>query len=398
MSMQAILQQLKHGEGYRYGYLNENGKEILATEYNEISRVNDIDDDKNYYLICAKNGQYGVRKNEEILLENEYQSIEYNDTNQVFIVQKSKKYGVASREGKIIVPLQYNEIKIAGNYLYATQNEQGTTVYNSNGTQANMDSNITILNTSNEKYKIKINSKDGTKYGVTDKNGKQLIEEEYNYIEYLQDNYFIASNENGKLGILDDIGNTKLEMEQDSLQKIQNTNLIQATIAGDKLTSIYSKSVEKICEMNNATIAINDEVIKVYNEEETKYFSKDGKELKNIDVYKENKLFVAKKNDKYGFVDKNGNVVVDFKYEKAYEFNSYGFAAVKKDGKWGSINEEGKVVAKPVYEFKDGKEPSFIGEFYRVTYGFGEFYYTNTKQKIQFNNIWFKNIFISKYY
>lgn len=365
-------------EGYRYGYLNHKGKEILKTEYNDISRVTEIQDDENSYLICAKNGQYGITKNKDTMIENEYQSIRYDATNKVFVIEKSKKYGIANLDGTIIVPVQYNQIDITGIYLYA-QNEQGITVYNSNGTQANIDSHVSILNTSNEKYKIRINNENGTKYGVINQEGKQLIEEKYNYIEYLYDNYFIVSNENGKLGIIDDKENIKIEINNDSLQKIQDTDLIQTTLTGTKTTQIYSKAMEKICEMQNATVEVEDDDIKIYNESEIKYFSKEGKELKNTQVYSNNKLCVKVEDKKYGFVDMDGNLVVDYQYDKAYEFNSYGFAAVKKDGKWGAINEQGEEVIAPTYEFEEQSEPSFIGRYYRVIYGFGEFYYTDAK-------------------
>lgn len=365
----------KTEEGYRYGYLNHNGKEILGTEYNEILRVTGIHDQQNAYLICAKNGQYGLKKNEQTIIENQYQSIQYDETNQLFVIEKSKKYGIANLEGKVIVPVQYNEIDITGIYLYA-KNEQGTTVYNSNGTQANIDANVAIINTSNEKYRIRINNEQGTKYGVINKDGKQLIEEKYNYIEYLYENYFIVSNENGKLGILDDKGAIKVPLEHESLQRIPNTDLIQTTLTEEHKTQIYHKEMNKICEMPSATIEVLEHHIKIYNETEVKYFDKEGKELKNTDVYTSNKLFVDKKDGKYGFVDKNGNVLVDYQYDKAFELNEFGFATISKDGKWGAMNEQGQEIVPPTYEIKDQKEPSFIGEYYRVTYGFGEFYYT----------------------
>ena len=365
----------KTEEGYRYGYLNHNGKEILGTEYNEILRVTGIHDQQNAYLICAKNGQYGLKKNEQTIIENQYQSIQYDETNQLFVIEKSKKYGIANLEGKVIVPVQYNEIDITGIYLYA-KNEQGTTVYNSNGTQANIDANVAIINTSNEKYRIRINNEQGTKYGVINKDGKQLIEEKYNYIEYLYENYFIVSNENGKLGILDDKGAIKVPLEHESLQRIPNTDLIQTTLTEEHKTQIYHKEMNKICEMPSATIEVLEHHIKIYNETEVKYFDKEGKELKNTDVYTSNKLFVDQKDGKYGFVDKNGNVLVDYQYDKAFELNEFGFATISKDGKWGAMNEQGQEIVPPTYEIKDQKEPSFIGEYYRVTYGFGEFYYT----------------------
>lgn len=367
-------------EGYRYGYLNDKREEVLEPQYNEITRVTEIQDKDNAYLICAKNGQYGIMKNKETMIENEYQSIRYNDTNQIFVVEKSKKYGVMNQKGEQILPVQYNQIDITGMYLYV-QNEQGTTIYDKNGAQVDMDSNVALLNTSNEKYKIKIHNQDKTQYGLIDHEGKQLIEEKYNYIQYLYDNYFIVSNENGKLGIIDDKDESKIEINYDSLQKIQSTDLIQTkrTENEKQLTQIYDKTMHQICEMQDATIVSEDNYIKIYNETETQYFSKEGKKLENIQVYPNNKLFVKVENAKYGFIDKEGKLVVDYVYDKALEFNEYGFAAVKKEGKWGVINEQGQEIVSPTYELSNESEPFFIGQYYQVMYGFGEFYYTNTK-------------------
>ena len=163
-------------QGYRYGYIDYKGSVLLETEYNELERITDIEDNENAYLICAKNGQYGVIKNKDNILNND-------KSNDVLVIEKSKKYGIAKLDGKIIVPVEYNQIDITGIYLYA-QNTQGITVYNSNGTEANIDSDIAILETENDKYRIRINNKIGSKYGVIDDEGKQLIEEKYNYIEY----------------------------------------------------------------------------------------------------------------------------------------------------------------------------------------------------------------------
>lgn len=368
----------KTQEGYRYGYIDNNGKLILKPEYNQLSRITEIEDNDNAYLLGAKNGQFGVTKKEKELIKNEYQSITYDTTNQVFLIERSKKYGVASLEGKIIVPAQYDQIDVTGVYLYA-KDSQGTTVYNTNGTEANIDTNIAILNTNNEKYKIRINSENDTKYGVIGKDGKQIIEEKYNYIEYLYDDYFIVSMENSKLGVIDDKDNVKIQIENDSLQKVQNTSIIQAVIAKDNITKLYDKDMLKICEMKDAKIEVKDNYIVIYNENEKKYFNKEGKEIKNTEVYINNNLFAQQKDNKWGFADKNGNMVVEAKYDKVTEFNEYGFASVQRNGKWGAINTQGEEVVEPVYNFKDELEPSFIGRYYQVKYGFGEVYYTDEK-------------------
>ena len=71
-----------------------------------------------------------------------------------------------------------------------------------------------------------------------------------------------------------------------------------------------------------------------------------------------------KKDGKYGFVDKNGNVVVEYIYDDAKEQNSSGFAAVKKDGKWGTINSKGETTVAPTLTLENNPVIDFIGTWH----------------------------------
>lgn len=51
----------------------------------------------------------------------------------------------------------------------------------------------------------------------------------------------------------------------------------------------------------------------------------------------------------YGFIDKEGNVVVDIIYEEVRDFNE-GLAGVKLNGKWGYVNKSGEVVIDLKYD------------------------------------------------
>lgn len=363
-------------EGYRYGYINKDGEKILDTEYNELSRINDIENTQDIYIVCARNGQYGVNKNEENIIQNEYQSVIYNEVNNIFIVERSKKYGVRDINGTEIIPIEYSQIDTTGIYIYA-QGEDGEKVFNALGKEQNISANVQILNTDNENYRIKIDSSNGTKYGVADKENNQIIEQKYNYIKYLSDNYFIVSTENGKLGIIDDKENPKLELKYDSIENVYSKDIIQATVANENIIEIYSKNLEQLCSMQNAIVESNKEYIKIYNDTETKYFDNNGQELKNTDIFPNNTLFSKMENGKWGFVDKSGNIKVEYQYDKVTEFNEYGFSAIQKDGKWGAINQNGEIVIEPTYELNSTIAPSFIGKYYKVTYGVGEIYYTD---------------------
>ena len=87
----------------------------------------------------------------------------------------------------------------------------------------------------------------------------------------------------------------------------------------------------------------------------------------------ETSLFVSKKGDKYGFVDSQGNVVVDYIYDDATEQNQYGFAAIKQNELWGSIDKGGKVVMQPKVDLDGSIYTDFIGEWHLADEGI---YYT----------------------
>lgn len=364
----------KTEEGYRYGYIDINGKMLLELEYNEIQRITDVKEN-DIYLIAAKNGQYGLFKNKEQVIGNEYQSITYNQTDETLILQKTKKFGVANLDGKIIIPVEYKQIDSIGMYIYATNENGKENVYTKEGTEIQADSNIAILETSNENFKIKIDNTNGTVYSIIDKNDNPITKQNYSYIEYLSDDNFIVSLE-GKLGVINSNNEIKIDIKYDSIEKLQNTDFITTTLAKDKTTQIYDKNINKLCDLPNANIVVEKEYIKIYNDKVTKYFSLSGKEISSKEALKGNKIFATSNNGKWGFVDSNGNILLDYQYEKATDLNEYGFAGIKLDGKWGVVNSEGKVILEPQYIVNTQLEPSFIGEYYKVEFGFGEFYYT----------------------
>ena len=198
------------GEGYRYGYINTKGKKILENKYNELYRITDINSE-DAYIICAENGKYGLSKNGKQIIKNDYQALTYNESNNTITALSGKNYGVISIEGKEIVPFGYKQIDISGEYIYGTTADGTTKVFDSKGNEANIESSTAIVNVKNTDYKIYINTtKDKTNYKIY-KDDKELTKKEYTYMEYLYDNYFIACDSNGKLGVIDDGENIKIK-------------------------------------------------------------------------------------------------------------------------------------------------------------------------------------------
>lgn len=361
-------------EGYRYGYVNLEGKEIIEIKYNDLYRVMEVNSDDTY-IICAENGKYGLLKNNEKIIDNEYQSLLYNESNNTVTALKGRKYGVLSLTGKTIIPFEYKQIDITGEYIYATTTDENVKIFDSTGKETNMSENRAIMNVTNTDYKIYMDTANGkTIYNIY-RDEEKITKNEYTYLQYLYDNYFVACDTNGKLGVIDTNEKTKIEFNYNSIQQIENTKMVQALNNNTKMTEIYSEKMEKISELKDATIQTNKEYFKIYNENETKYISNEGKELANTEVFTNNKIFAKKQGDKWGFVDASETKIIDFKYDKVTEVNKYGFAGIKQDGKWGVINSEGKIIVEPIYKLNDN-DPMFIGEYYQVIYGNGEIYYT----------------------
>ena len=270
----------KTEEGYRYGYVNYKGEILLEPEYNHVHRVLETNNKNKVYLIASKDGRYGVTLNGKVIIDYEYQFIDYNSQIEGFILQKTDNYGVASIKGNIIIPVDNELVEVKGKYIYVSNSDENK-VYNKNGKEEKIDFYTSINPTENENYFIKIvEVGEHYLYGIVDKDEKEIIKPSYSYIEYLFDDYFIISNKEGKEGIIDSNNSTKLEFDFTLVQKIQNTNIIRTLNNETQETELYSNNFEKICTMKSASIETEGDTIKIYNQAETKYFDKNGIEIR----------------------------------------------------------------------------------------------------------------------
>lgn len=270
----------KTEDGFRYGYIDYYGKNILEAKYNEIERISK-QDDKKIYLIVSDNGQYGLYNSSKKIIENEYQSIAYDENVDLIILQKNKKYGASSLDGKIVINVENEELNSRGIYIY-TKVSNDRKVYDTQGNKVDINYNRSIYITENEEYRIStILNNNITYYGITDKNGNQLVDENYRYIEYLYKNYFIAKDENGNLGVINSNGKIILDMKYSSLQKIKGKNIVQAVEKNTGINEFYSVNMEKVLDISKANIQIQNDYVVILNNEEKSYLDNDGNKIED---------------------------------------------------------------------------------------------------------------------
>lgn len=362
-------------EGYRYGYISSNWKMVLNPEYNTISRILDIES-SDIYLIVSKNGQYGVIKNQNKVIDFAYQSIEYNKDANLFKVERSEQFGVLSIDGDTVLDVIYKSINFNGEYILA-QSYTEDIYFNQKGEKIE-NSYTAMIKVPNLNYSITVNS--DNLYGIIDENGNEKVKNEYLYIEYVFGDYFVAYKSGQGLGVIDKEGNICIDFKYDVLSKVGEHNLLKGVDMENNVTDMFSDKMQILVSFANATLDIKKDYIEIYNEETTSYITPNGEVKTAKDIFVDNTLFAVCKDGKWGFEDKDGNEKVQCTYDYVTEFNRFGFAGVKKDGLWGVIDENGNIVCECEFDFEAEEEiikPEFLGKYYKTYSENNEVYYSD---------------------
>ena len=364
----------KSEEGYLYSYLRNDGNVLLKKEYNDIVRINEIEDSNNVYLIASKTGKKGLYKNSKQIINCEYQTLEYNEECQLLIAKRNDKYGIFNLEGKQILPVENSEVSIKGIHILATKDNKQTE-YDLNGNPVNGVKYKSISATANEDFFITVNQ--SNRYGLINKKEVEVIENKYAYLEYLTGQYFAVYSDDNKIGIIDSSGKIVLDMKYDVIQKIKGSNLVQAILLDSNQVELYTEDIKQVAIQENASIYLSDSYIKLASPDKISYFKLDGTATTSKEIFPTNEMFASVKNGFWGFEDKDGNIKVERKYDSVTEFNEYGFAGIKLDGKWGVIDKSGNIIVQPIYTIEQkNTEPKFLGKYYEINYN-GDTYYTN---------------------
>ena len=359
-----VLKVQKDG---KFGLINLEGNEILPCEYDSIGTIKGVENS----LIVKKDSNVGLVNNTgKVIIPVEYSEIETisKDYKDGYLVKNTdSKYGIINSEGNVVLECKYDDIKKIkddNNYIVKEDGtwkvvaEDGTTFLEGKVANAeDMDNGNVII-------------KEKGKYSVINTNTDVKIPADYSGIAYLFDDKYVAIKD-GKYGVININNEEIVSFKYENITYNKTTEYLKAknedgTI--DYMTKDFSVKLTAGDEiLLNGFIAIK-------NGDDLKYYNYKLEEKSNKDVYTANTLFITKENGKYGFIDKDGKVTVEAKYDDAREQNDYGFVAVKKDGKWGSIDQYGKVVIEPTYVIKNEENIDFVGRWHNCADNNADFY------------------------
>ena len=284
---------LTYKENGKYGLINLEGKQITKPVYDEISSIN------------YKEGTFLVKQNElegiinmkgKVIIKCEYESV----TSDNYYSENSN-----NKQAGFIVSK-----KTEDGYRYGYANYRGTIILKPIYTQLERVTEI-----ANEKGVYFIAFKNG-QAGLL-KNNKEILNYEYEDIQYNVLGSIFVTKRNGKYGAVNQEGTTILYPEYDNVYT-----------GGMYLNALKDKDIF-IFDLNGNKIE-TDEVSKTKTENANYYITID-------------------KNNKYKVVDSKDNIIID----KDYTYIEYlpgDYFIVERDSKSGIIDSNGKSVIELKYD------------------------------------------------
>ena len=284
---------LTYKENGKYGLINLEGKQITKPVYDEISSIN------------YKEGTFLVKQNElegiinmkgKVIIKCEYESV----TSDNYYSENGNK-----KQAGFIVSK-----KTEDGYRYGYANYRGTIILNPIYTQLERVTEI-----ANEKGVYFIAFKNG-QAGLL-KNNKEILNYEYEDIQYNVLGSIFVTKRNGKYGAVNQEGTTVLYPEYDNVYT-----------GGMYLNALKDKDIF-IFDLNRNKIETN-EVSKTKTENANYYITID-------------------KSNKYKVVDSKDNIIID----KDYTYIEYlpgDYFIVERDSKSGIIDSNGKSVIELKYD------------------------------------------------
>ena len=317
-----VIKNGKHGIYYI------SGKQCIPIEYDDIKRLY-----TNYWL-TTKDGKVGLCwSNGNQIFPTNYKDISILRREKYgkydFFIVKKDKYTILDSDGKAIFPTQYDKICHRDDYWILENSSATDCLFKSGELVKGITINyydIPFFHQENGQTKKYYNFKKGDLWGIIDKDGRIRISAQYQkylqLVNHLDENSpirLIAYNK-GKCGIINFENQIVLPFEYHRIMKTALGYIIEVeTTEGRQLFNLQSNRI----------------ITPFYYEESTS---------------NANYIYLSKAHFKTPFDPQKEQIILPWEYSTVYNIpGSYNFA-VKKDGLFGVVNSENKVLVPFIYE------------------------------------------------
>ncbi|MDL2239787.1 WG repeat-containing protein [Bacteroidales bacterium OttesenSCG-928-K03] len=315
----------RFSENKKWGYKDNDGKIVIPANYDEVSVI--------FYDEMARvklNNKWGfINKEGKEIIPIIYDNIGLTFYGGPVPAQKNGKWGYINRTSIEVIPFIYDYVN--------TMFFDGIAKVSFEGKVGYIDTlgNVIIpyiydgggISFSDEMVAVKHNNK----WGVIDKSNKVLVPFNFDMIGSYSEGYFKVVQK-GKIGYIDKTGKEIIpciyvdggDFKNGQVNVKVKDKKADAWITLD--TNNNKASISTVIESDD--IAVDYDKIYVYNNGLARIYKNKGK---------------------YGFINKQNELIVPMIYDEAHDF-SYGFARVKQDKKWGMIDTTGNLIIPIIYD------------------------------------------------
>lgn len=347
----------------KLGYLSLNGKTVIKPKYQAISAF------YGDYANIIKDNVYGYidKSGKEELFPN-YDEVYWFFGN-IGTAKKNKLFGLIDRKGNTITPIIYEDLTKHVDGIFCAKLNGKWTYLKDDGLEA--VSNIYIYlpkpafsktffyqDTVTELGLKKI------KQGLIDINENIIISPKFDEISsYLTDNLLRVKN-NGKYGIVNLKGEIIIPIQYDNIGYQINNNLISVSL-NRKFGFIDLDNNNVIPIEYDSVNEFSEGVASVYVGKQGFYIDRSNKKVLEITTERiwnnnfVNGLALIKSNNKFGYINIKGEIVIKPIYEEATMFDNK-LALVTFNKKSGVINNKGKIILPLIFDNLGGISQNLV--------------------------------------
>jgi len=359
----------------KVGLLKLNGAQVLAAEYQDIKIANDEILVQNYPKWNFITGYDTISFNEEKIIEWEKQFIVTNNNkswlmsadgqvissiydsfkkvNRSFsIVDKEGRWGVVNNFGHEVINLNYSEIINDEEVIYSRNraSKKKWLLFDHYGYQKTMLEYDSVNFMVEGRIPIKRNGK----WGFLDRFGIEVISPIFDKVSQFRDGLSIVTFY-GEDGIINREGKWIVLPEKLKISTQGNSTLLiiykgqyqVKSFAGDLI--YFSRNKMKMTSFGFVEYdSINSAIIRKISWHGTVIQHTEA-EANESTMAGGAGLLVFKANDKFGFKDQKGRIVIANRYEEVRPFNQ-NMAAIKINNKWGFIDLDENLIIQPRYD------------------------------------------------
>ena len=317
-----VIKNGKHGIYYI------SGKQCIPIEYDDIKRLY-----TNYWL-TTKDGKVGLCwSNGNQIFPTNYKDISILRREKYgkydFFIVKKDKYTILNSHGKAIFPTQYDEIRQHNDY-YILKNSSGTDCLFNSGELVKgilVDYYVApFLHQENGQTKKYYDFKKDNLWGIIDGDGRihipALYQEHLRFVYNCNENLSLClvANYKGKRGIINFKNEIVLPFKYNRIMETEIRNIFEIeTTKGLQLFNLQSKRIITPSYYENCT-------------SDTNY------------------IYLSKAHFKTPFDPQKEQIILPWEYSTVYNIPGSHNFAVKKDGLFGVVNSENKVLVPFIYE------------------------------------------------